>query len=92
MSVMDQDDDEFLYGDASSALPPNVLTTQPTPASSMVPGLAAGAPPPQETLPAPPVQSETEELEEGEEEEEEIEVSDDEDVLYPGCHRIYQPR
>jgi len=78
---MDQDDDEFLYGDASSAPPPNVPTAQLPPASSVVPGLAAGAPPPKETLSAPPVQSETEELEEGEEEEEEIEVSDDEDEI-----------
>jgi hypothetical protein len=80
---MDQDDDEFLYGDHST-------TTQPPPAiSASLPGLSVGAPPPahqEDTTPAAPAQhpqADPEELEEGEEEEEEVEVSDDEDVRSP---------
>jgi hypothetical protein len=79
---MDQDDDEFLYGDHST-------TVQPPPATAAsLPGLSVGAPPPAHqdtapTAPAQPPQASPEELEEGEEEEEEVEVSDDEDVRSP---------
>jgi hypothetical protein len=92
MSAMDQDDDEFLYGNHSSAFLPSITTMVPTPVSSSptVPGLSVIAPSPgpasvakqdHSTPAALPTQLEHEELEEGEEEDqEEVEVSDDEDV------------
>ncbi|KAF8248738.1 Fip1-domain-containing protein [Wilcoxina mikolae CBS 423.85] len=87
MSAMDQDDDEFLYGDRSSA--PHMSATASAPDSSTLPGLSAGylrSPPLRQLegriLMATPIQSESEELEEGEEEEEEeVEVSDDDDDI-----------
>lgn len=89
MSAMDQDDDEFLYGDHSST----PAQTIPSQTSTPVPGLSIAAPPPaqpeQTATPVPTVQADQDDLEEGEEdEEEEVEVSDDEDVL---CCPLFLP-
>ncbi|KAF8535934.1 Fip1 motif-domain-containing protein [Trichophaea hybrida] len=85
MSAMDQDDDEFLYGDRSSA--PYMSATASPPDVSVLSSLSAGylqSPPlralEQHTLIATPIVSESKELEEGEEEEEEVEISDDDDI------------
>jgi hypothetical protein len=91
MSAMDQDDDEFLYGDQSKIVTPpsSIPASQPSQAPSALPGLTVPvvtSPPSNQPAQPPPIESDipplqltTQELEEGEEgeEEEEVEVSDE---------------
>ena len=83
---MDQDDDEFLYGDHSTP-----AQTAPSETSTPVPGFSTPqAKPEQIATPASTAQPDQDGLEEGEEdEEEEVEVSDDEDVWRCTSSRCY---
>lgn len=78
---MDQDEDEFLYGDQSAtpSAPAASNTEAPSASSSAAPQQANTAAHAPSAGASPPESGEEEEVEE----EEEIEVSDDEDVRLP---------